>query len=170
MDSQASPIPQFKCVHSSVLSFFYSPTLTSIHDYLKTIALTRQTFVHKIMSLLFNMLSRFISFLLCVRHCRRDWALLGNMGTVEVCGHEMGTILRRTILMNPVPWLNTYMWFFRPDHVCMLSRFSHVWLPATLWTVACHAPLSMGFSKQEYWSGLPCPPPGDLPDRKIEPG
>ena len=38
-----------------------------------------------------------------------------------------------------------------------------------LWTVARQAPLSMGFSRQEYWSGLPCPPPGDLPDPGIEP-
>ena len=36
--------------------------------------------------------------------------------------------------------------------------------------VACQAPLSMGFSRQEYWSGLPCPPPGDLPDPGIDPG
>ena len=43
----------------------------------------------------------------------------------------------------------------------MLSHFSHVWFFATLWTVAYQAPLSMGFSKQEYWSGLPCPSPGD---------
>ena len=41
---------------------------------------------------------------------------------------------------------------------------------ATLWTVARQAPLSMGFSRQEYWSGLPFPPPGDLPDPGIEPG
>ena len=47
---------------------------------------------------------------------------------------------------------------------CVLSHFSHVQLFETLWTVACHAPLSIGFSKQEYWSGLACPPPGDLPD------
>ena len=40
---------------------------------------------------------------------------------------------------------------------------------ATLWTVALQAPLSMGFSWQEYWSGLPCPPPGDLPNPGIEP-
>ena len=46
----------------------------------------------------------------------------------------------------------------------MLSRFSRVQLLGTLWTVAHQAPLSMGFSRQEYWSGLPCPPPGDLPD------
>ena len=39
----------------------------------------------------------------------------------------------------------------------------------TSWTVACQAPLSMGFSKQEYWSGLPCPSPGDLPNPGIEP-
>ena len=37
------------------------------------------------------------------------------------------------------------------------------------WTVACQAPLFMGFSRQEYWSGLPCPPPGDLPDPGTEP-
>ena len=40
---------------------------------------------------------------------------------------------------------------------------------ATPWTVACQAPLSMEFSRQEYWSGLPFPPPGDLPDPGIEP-
>ena len=54
-------------------------------------------------------------------------------------------------------------------HVCMLSHFSHVQLFVTLWAVACQAPLSMGFSRQEYWSGLPSPPPGDLPDPGIEP-
>ena len=37
------------------------------------------------------------------------------------------------------------------------------------WIIACKAPLSMGFSKQEYWSGLPLPPPGDLPDPGIKP-
>ena len=39
----------------------------------------------------------------------------------------------------------------------------------TLWTVACQAPLSMGFSRQECWSGLPCPPPGDPPNSRIKP-
>ena len=46
----------------------------------------------------------------------------------------------------------------------LLSRFSCVWLFVTPWPVALQAPLSMGFSRQEYRSGLPCPPPGDLPD------
>ena len=53
-------------------------------------------------------------------------------------------------------------------HVCVLNCFSHVRLCATLWTAAHQAPLSMGFSRQEYWSGLPCPP-GDLPNPGIEP-
>ena len=38
-----------------------------------------------------------------------------------------------------------------------------------LWTIAHQTPLSMGFSRQEYWSGLPCPSPGDFPDPEIEP-
>ena len=52
---------------------------------------------------------------------------------------------------------------------CMLSCFSHVQLFVILWTVDCQAPLSMGFSRQEYWSGLPCPPPGNLPHPGTEP-
>ena len=52
---------------------------------------------------------------------------------------------------------------------CVLSPFSCVQLLVTLWTVAHQAPLSMGFSRQEYWSGWPCPPPGDLPNPGIKP-
>ena len=48
----------------------------------------------------------------------------------------------------------------------MLSCFSHVQFFATPWTVACQATLSIGLSRQEYWSGSPCPPPGDLPDHR----
>ena len=44
----------------------------------------------------------------------------------------------------------------------MLSCFTCVRFSATLWTVACQAPLSMGFSREENWSRVPCPPPGDL--------
>ena len=51
----------------------------------------------------------------------------------------------------------------------MLNCFSCVQLFVTLWTVALQAPLSMGFSSQECWSGLPCPPPGDLPNPGIKP-
>ena len=51
---------------------------------------------------------------------------------------------------------------------CMLIHFGRVRLLATLWTVTHQAPLSMGFSRQEYWSGLPCPPPRDLPQPRQE--
>ena len=50
----------------------------------------------------------------------------------------------------------------------MLRCFGHVWLCVTLWTVAHQAPLSMGFPRQKYWSGLPCPPPKDLPSSGIK--
>ena len=64
---------------------------------------------------------------------------------------------QRQLLLNPG---NLYL-----GPVCMLSRLSHVRLFSTLWTVAHQTPLSMGFSRQEYWSGLP----GDLPAPRIEP-
>ena len=55
------------------------------------------------------------------------------------------------------------------SYVSILNHFSPVRLCATPWTVACQAPLSIGFSRQEYWSGLSCPPPGDLPHPGIKP-
>ena len=75
-DSQeSSPTPQFKSINSSVVSFLYSPTLTSIHDYWKNqIALTRQTFVGKVISLLFNLLSKVvIAFLPRNNHLSISW-------------------------------------------------------------------------------------------------
>ena len=59
------------------------------------------------------------------------------------------------------PWL---LWLSE-----WVKSLSHVQLFATPWTVAQQAPPSMGFSRQEYWSGLPFPSPGDLPDPGIEP-
>ena len=60
-----------------------------------------------------------------------------------------------------------WMWeLIHKDVLCCAWLLSRVWLFATPWTVP---PLSMGFSKQEYWSGLPCPPPRDLPNPGIEP-
>ena len=53
--------------------------------------------------------------------------------------------------------------------MCCARLLSHVRLFVTPWTAARQAPLSLGFSRQEYWSGLPCPPPGDLPNPGIEP-
>ena len=76
-DSQeSSPIPQFKSINSLSLSFLYSPTLTSICDYWKTITLTRKTFVDKVMSLLLNMLSSLaIPFLPRIKHLLISWLL-----------------------------------------------------------------------------------------------
>ena len=56
--------------------------------------------------------------------------------------------------------------FKLPLHVSLLSRFSHVRLFETIWTRAHQAPLSMGFSRQEYWSELPCPLPGNFPTQE----
>ena len=53
--------------------------------------------------------------------------------------------------------------------VCMLSHFNHVWLFVSLWTVTPQAPLSLVYSRQESWNGMPCPPPGHLPNPGIKP-
>ena len=110
---ESSPAPQFKCINSLVLAFFM---VQLSHLYMttgKTIALTIGSFVLKVMSLLFNTLSRF---------------------KVKV------------------------------------KSLSHVWFFATPRTVGYQVPPSVGFSRQEYWSGLPFPSPGDLPNTGIEPG
>ena len=66
----------------------------------------------------------------------------------------------------PDPWSQA---FFHALRVCVLSRSVVSRLFATPWTVAHQAPLSVGFSRQEDQGGLPCPPPGDLPDPGIKP-
>ena len=68
---------------------------------------------------------------------------------------------------------NLWPWFLPVIHeilhVCVLSHFGHVQLFVTLWTIACRVPLSMVFARQEYWCGLPCPLPENLPNPGIEP-
>ena len=59
---------------------------------------------------------------------------------------------------------------FPASRMDQVSRGAVGILFATPWTAACQAPLSMEFSRQEYWSGLPFPSPGDLPDPGIKPG
>ena len=81
---ESSPTPQFKSINSSVLSFLSSPTLTSYMITGKTIALTRQTFDDKVMSLLFNMLSRLvIAFLLRSKHLLISWLRLPSTVILE---------------------------------------------------------------------------------------
>ena len=64
---------------------------------------------------------------------------------------------------------STNEWLRYGVRACRLSHFSCVKLLAILWTIVCQAPLSMGFFRQEYWSGLPCPPPGNLSNPGLEP-
>ena len=71
--------------------------------------------------------------------------------------------------MGLAPLLSMLMKLSSSASVCVQSHFSHVLFFATLWTVAHQVPLSMGFSRREYWSGLPFPSSGDLPDPGIEP-
>ena len=80
---------------------------------------------------------------------------LGNI-SVTVTSHNCHLFF--VVRIFKIYCLNTFR-----SQVCMLSHFSHVQLFATRWTVAHQDPLSVGFSRQEYWSGLPCSPPGDLP-------
>ena len=63
------------------------------------------------------------------------------------------------------PGSQTVLFSQKTSPVCMRSPFSCVRLFVTPWTIAHQAPLSMGISRQEYWSGLPCPAPGDLLDK-----
>ena len=64
------------------------------------------------------------------------------------------------------PWFNILT--EQVSHVCVLSLFQSCLLFVTLCAVACKTPLTVGFSRQEYWNGLPCPSPGDLPNPGIE--
>ena len=82
-------------------------------------------------------------------------------------------ILCRALFFEPHSEVGTTPLYLTYDETalcaCVLSHFCRVRLFVTPWTVARQAPLSMGFSRQEHWSGLPCPPPRDLPNPGIEP-
>ena len=82
--------------------------------------------------------------------------------SVCVTDYDSGDSLMRSPQIGQPCWTHLL-------HACMLSRFSLVRLFVTLWTIAHQAPVSMEFSRQEYWSGLPFPSPGDLPDPAIKP-
>ena len=94
-------------------------------------------------------------------------ALSHNCVGFGVQGHLAASDLQGAVLFNNA------LWKWRENECCMRacvpSCFTCVWLFATPWIVACQVPLSMGFSRQGYWSGLPFPSPGDLPDPGMEP-
>ena len=104
MDCQEySPTPQFKNINSLVLSFLSGPNLTSIHDYWKNIALTRWTFVTKVMFLLFNMLSSLVIAFLSrskrlnfmatvttvITESQKIKSVTVSVGSPSICHHEI---------------------------------------------------------------------------------
>ena len=93
------------------------------------------------------------------------WIILSRVGGCPVHRRVLGILSSLCPLEAGGP-LHTPQ---RTLYVCACCHCSRVWLFATLLTEARLVPLSMGFSRQEYWSGLPCSPPGDLSDPRIEP-
>ena len=82
-----------------------------------------------------------------------------NTLSIETSGHRF----------KPQTHSFNYPFGFFPKCACTLSHFSHVLLFVTLLTVVCQDSLSIGFPRQEYWSGLPFPSPGDFSDLVIKP-
>ena len=87
-----------------------------------------------------------------------------HLGIVEYILKSMHNMLKR---LSSVFFLGK-CWFYSHVHACLLSCLTHVQLFATTWTVAHQDPLSLGFFRQEYWCGLPCPIPRDLLNPGIE--
>ena len=143
---ESSPTPQLKSINSSVLNLLYGPTLTSIHDYWKTIALTRQTFVGKVMSLLFNMLFRFvIAFLSRSKHL------------LILCLQSPYSVILEPKKIKSVTAV-----------LCLVTQ-----LCQTLCNpMDCSLPgffLHGDSPGKNTGYGLPCPLPGDLPNPGIKP-
>ena len=92
-------------------------------------------------------------------------ALTAGGHTVE---NPDGTQEPRTPVQSHLPLSAGLLWTSFLTHVCGMCVLSHVRLFAAPWTVACQAPLSREFSRQQYWSGLPFPSPGDLSHPGIE--
>ena len=97
--------------------------------------------------------------------------------TSYLCGAEFSPVtgtkmrLQSRLRISNTLQVSLFLITAKWDYLCtnVLSCFSHVQLFTTLWTIAHQAPLSMGFSRQEHRSGLPCHPPGDLPNPETEP-
>ena len=82
----------------------------------------------------------------------------------------MSRLQRRLNEMHRSKWLACLRWERWYSYWSEVTLLSHVWLFVTPWTVAYQVPPSIGFSRQKYWSGLPFPSPGELPNPGIEPG
>ena len=94
---------------------------------------------------------------------KREDALDGDLCPAVDRPQKVCNLIHKLLENNKI-----HNFYIEINVVAVIQSLSHVQLFATLWTVACQAPLSMGFSRQESWSGLSCPPPGDLPDPGIK--
>ena len=96
----------------------------------------------------------------------------GGVQNTSTQAHLVWGSLRSRGMHCAMLCIRLFVFCYQNAAVCvcayMLSDFSHV-NSVTAWTLVCQAPPFVGFSKQEYWSGLPCHPPGDLPDPGTEP-
>ena len=131
-----------------MLSFLHSPTLISINDHWKTIALTRWTIVGKVMSLLFNMLSRLV-----ITFLPRSKASFNFMAAITICsdfGAPENKASRSALICHSSHRKQT-------RSPISQVKWSHSVVSDSVnpWTVAYLVPLSMGFSRQEYWSEFP---------------
>ena len=109
----------------------------------------------------FEIKQNWFQILLAISHFLAEWSCLNNLTTMNVYSiFKIGTLIQM--------FYQTVIWFCVTVSgivcVCLISGFSRIWLCGALWTVVCQVPLSLGLSRQEYWSGLPCPPPGDFPN------
>ena len=104
-------------------------------------------------------------------HNSELYKLLGLLIPVscEEHGFEAGRSGNAPCFLTAGPWTSDLTSRSLSDLILNGKSLSHVRLFATPWTVTCQAPLSMEFSRQKYWSGLPFPSPRDLPDLGIEP-
>ena len=106
----------------------------------------------------------------------QDWFPLGLTGLISLQSKGLSRIFSYTTIQKHQffsaqlsLWLTSHICIWLPKKPRVLSCFSHVWLFVTLWTVASQAPLSLGFARQKYWSGLLFPSLEDLPNPGIEP-
>ena len=161
--------------YSSKASIFQCSAFFTVqlsHPYMttgKTIALTRWAFVGKVLCLLFNMLSRLvITFLPRSKCVLISW--LQSPSAVILEPPEIKSAAGFHCFPIDFPWRDRTRLGWLKYLSSSRQSLSRVWLFANPWTVAYQAPPSMGFCRQEYWSELQFPSPGDLPDPGIKPG
>ena len=106
--------------------------------------------------------------LLCSLSCSFSFRFSTHL-TLHVSLWICGFWSLSSLIISLFPHLLLYPLSSNLLYACVLSCLCCVWLYATLWTIACQTPLSMGFSRQEFWRGLPCPPPRDFTTQGLNP-